>query len=110
MRRGTDGAIQWLLDGDPAIRWQTLRDVVGAAEGNVGRERSRVARERWGAWLLARQDRERTWAGDANASPDAAEAAGRDAGPFPGLCRVGSLRAEASRTVTGANRKGVGVS
>ncbi len=27
----TDRAIQWLLDGDPTIRWQTLRDLVGAA-------------------------------------------------------------------------------
>jgi hypothetical protein len=34
------GAIQWLLDGDPAIRWQTLRDVVGASARIVGRVRS----------------------------------------------------------------------
>ena len=27
-----DGTIRWLLDGDPAIRWQTLRNLVGAAE------------------------------------------------------------------------------
>jgi hypothetical protein len=33
-----DGAIEWLLDGDPAIRWQTLRDLVGAAESTVARE------------------------------------------------------------------------
>jgi len=31
----TDGTIQWLLEGDPAIRWQTLRDLVGAGEGTV---------------------------------------------------------------------------
>ena|SRR5438046_5319890 len=58
-----DKAIQWLLDGDPAIRWQTLRDLVGAPESSVERERSKVAREGWGARLLARQDREGTWAG-----------------------------------------------
>src|SRR5436189_4297690 len=58
-----DQAIQWLLDGDPAIRWQTLRDLVGATSRIVERERSKVAREGWGARLLARQDREGTWAG-----------------------------------------------
>ena len=36
-------AIQWLLDGGPAIGWQTLRDLVGAAERIVERERSKVA-------------------------------------------------------------------
>src|SRR5882762_9007878 len=63
LRPRTDGAIPWLLDGDPAIRWQTLRDLVGAAERSVERERRRVARDGWGARLLARQDPEGTWAG-----------------------------------------------
>ena len=36
-------AIRWLLDGDPAIRWQTLRDLVGATQRSVERERSKVA-------------------------------------------------------------------
>src|SRR5437899_3284617 len=63
LRPRTDGAIHWLLDGDPAIRWQTLRDLVGAAEGAVERARRRVARDGWGARLLARQDPEGTWAG-----------------------------------------------
>jgi hypothetical protein len=55
--------IQWLLDGDPSIRWQTLRDLVGASERVVERERSKVARDGWGADLLARQDRDGRWAG-----------------------------------------------
>ena len=55
--------IQWLLDGDPAIRWQALRDLVWAAERTVERERRKVARDGWGARLLARQDPEGTWAG-----------------------------------------------
>jgi hypothetical protein len=59
----TDGAIAWLLDGDPAIRWQTLRDLVGAAERTVARERRKVERDGWGARLLARQDPGGTWAG-----------------------------------------------
>ena len=41
----TDSAIQWLLDGDPAIRWQALRDLVGAAERTVEHERRKVARD-----------------------------------------------------------------
>jgi hypothetical protein len=54
---------RWLLDGDPAIRWQVLSDVVGAAPRSVERERQRVAREGWGTRLLAKQDPEGTWAG-----------------------------------------------
>jgi hypothetical protein len=61
--RGTDAVTRWLLDGDPAIRWRVLRDVVGAAERTVERERRRVAREGWGARLLARQDPDGRWAG-----------------------------------------------
>lgn len=63
-----DGVIEWLLDGDPAIRWQTLRDLVGAPERSIERERGRVARDGWGARLLALQDRAGTWAGEQ--SPD----------------------------------------
>jgi len=63
MTCSTDKVSQWLLDGDPAIRWQVLRDLVGAAEHTVERERQKVAREGWGARLLARQDPESTWAG-----------------------------------------------
>ncbi len=57
-----DAALRWLLEGDPAIRWQALRDLAGAAKPAVERERRKVAREGWGARLLARQDREGRWA------------------------------------------------
>ncbi len=63
VRPRTDGAIDWLLDGDPAIRWQTLRDLIGVAERTVECERRKIARDGWGARLLARQDPEGTWAG-----------------------------------------------
>ena len=63
LRPRADEAILWLLDGDPAIRWQALRDLVGAAEHIVERERRKVSRYGWGARLLARQDPEGTWAG-----------------------------------------------
>ena len=58
-----DGVTRWLLDGDPAIRWQTLRDLVGAPARAVTGARSQVANEGWGARLLARQDAAGTWAG-----------------------------------------------
>ena len=49
--------VQWLLDGDPAIRWQTQRDLVGAARSTVDRER-RKADVLWRAKrdLLPRRD------------------------------------------------------
>src|SRR2546427_444440 len=62
-RPPSDGTIRWLLEGDPAIRWQVLRDLLGAAERTVQRERQKVARAGWGARLLARQDPQGTWAG-----------------------------------------------
>ena len=47
--------IDWLLEGDPAIRWQVMRDLLDADPDRVAAERSRVAREGWGARLLALQ-------------------------------------------------------
>jgi hypothetical protein len=60
--------IAWLLEGDPSIRWQTERDLVGADAGTVERERRKVAREGWGARLLALQGPDGRWA--AGAKPD----------------------------------------
>jgi hypothetical protein len=53
----------WLLDADPSIRWQVLRDLTDAPPEDVAAERARVAREGWGARLLELQDPEGTWAG-----------------------------------------------
>ncbi len=41
--------LDWLLDSDPAIRWQVLRDLVHAPPEVVAAERGRVATEGWGA-------------------------------------------------------------
>ena len=60
--RGVD-VIAWLMDADPAIRWQVLRDISGADEADVTRERARVATEGWGAALLASQDPDGRWDG-----------------------------------------------
>jgi hypothetical protein len=57
--------IDWLLAGDPAIRWQVLRDIVGAPDDVVAAERARVASEGLGAGLLAAQAQDGTWGGAA---------------------------------------------
>ncbi|ROS30503.1 hypothetical protein [Cellulomonas sp. PhB150] len=57
--------IDWLLEGDPAIRWQTLRDLTDAPPGEVAAERTRVEHEGWGARLLALEDADGLWAGGA---------------------------------------------
>ena len=57
--------IAWLLDSDPAVRWQVLRDLVAAPADEVARERARVAREGWGARLLRSQAPDGSWGGGA---------------------------------------------
>ena len=54
--------IKWLLDSDPSIRWQVMRDLTGAPN-TFAAERSRVATEGWGAQLLARQAAAGNWGG-----------------------------------------------
>ncbi len=56
-----DAALEWLLEGDPAIRWQALRDLAGAPARTVKREQRRVAEEGWGARLLALQKPDGRW-------------------------------------------------
>jgi len=60
-----DSVIQWLLDSDPSIRWQVMRDLIGAPAEDVAAERARVATEGAGARLLALQDADGSWAGAA---------------------------------------------
>ena len=55
--------IDWLLDSDPAIRWQVMRDLTDAPAEEVAAERARVATEGWGARLLALQRTDGSWAG-----------------------------------------------
>ena len=59
----SDSAIKWLLDGDPAIRWQTLRDLVRAGDRVVKREQQKVAEEGWGTRLLKHQEPSGKWGG-----------------------------------------------
>ena len=60
---GGDRTIEWLMAGDPSVRWQVMRDLLGRPEDQVAVERARVATEGWGARLLAAQDPDGGWAG-----------------------------------------------
>src|SRR5437016_11343696 len=53
--------VKWLLDSDPAIRWQVMRDLTGEAPDAIAAERSRIATEGWGAQLLAAQSPAGYW-------------------------------------------------
>lgn len=58
-------AIDWLLDSDPAIRWQVMRDLLQDPAEEVAAERAKVATEGWGARLLALQGPDGQWGRDA---------------------------------------------
>jgi hypothetical protein len=58
-------AIDWLLEGDPSIRWQVLRDLTDAPAADVAAERARVEHEGWGARLLAHEGADGLWDGGA---------------------------------------------
>lgn len=55
--------LKWLLDSDPSIRWQVMRDLTDEAPAAIAAERSRVATEGWGAQLLAIQSPAGRWGG-----------------------------------------------
>lgn len=57
--------LDWLLDSDPALRWQVLRDLSDASPGVVAAERARVATQGWGAQLLALRGDDGQWSGGA---------------------------------------------
>lgn len=58
--------MSWLLEREPAIRWQVMRDLQDARPEAVAAERSRVAQEGWGAQLLALQSDQGAWGGSAD--------------------------------------------
>jgi len=67
-RHANDRVIGWLLDADPAIRWQVLQDLTNAPTEIVAAERSRVASEGWGSRLLDQQRPDGQW-GDGIETP-----------------------------------------
>src|SRR5437879_6556704 len=68
-----------MLDSDPSIRWQALRDLVHAPTEVVAVERAQVAIEGWGARLLALQGEDGQWGGS---SGTAGVTAGRSTARF----------------------------
>lgn len=86
-----DPVVQWLLEGDPAIRWQVLRDLLNAPEAEVAAERARVEHEGWGARMMALRAPDGLW-GNGACFPNTAAfaeataralAAGEAPPPFP---------------------------
>jgi len=63
-----DSVIDWLLDSDPSIRWQVMRDLTKPPAEIVAAERARVASEGWGPVLLDQQRPDGQW-GDGVATP-----------------------------------------
>ena len=60
-----DSVLPWLLDSDPSVRWQVMRDLIGTPAEEVATERARVATEGMGARLLAVQGEDGAWGGAA---------------------------------------------
>jgi len=60
-----DAVVRWLLDGDPSIRWQVLRDLTNSSDDEVAAERAKVATSGAGARLLSMQATDGRWGGAA---------------------------------------------
>ncbi len=55
--------VDWLLESDPSIRWQVMRDLTEETAEVMAEERSKVATDGWGSELLALQDADGRWDG-----------------------------------------------
>ncbi|GGD60740.1 hypothetical protein [Paenibacillus nasutitermitis] len=64
LRNPKRSVFKWLMDSDPSIRWQVMRDLMKAPDEIVATERARVATEGWGARLLSSQSPEGHWWAD----------------------------------------------
>jgi hypothetical protein len=67
-RSFNDPVIDWLLDSDPSIRWQVMRDLTDTSAEIIAAERARVASEGWGPRLLDQQRPDGQW-GDGTTTP-----------------------------------------
>src|SRR5512140_3053541 len=67
-RSSNEPVVDWLLDADPSIRWQVMRDLTESPAEAIAAERSRVASEGWGARLLDQQRPDGQW-GDGTTTP-----------------------------------------
>ena len=62
--------VEWLLDSDPSIRWQVMRDLLDTPKAEWRVERAKVETDGWGARLLALEDDDGQWAGGAHFPSD----------------------------------------
>lgn len=53
--------ISWLLNSDPAIRWQVMKDIQNVEESKYNKERQRLVKEGWCAKLLGIQGKNGLW-------------------------------------------------
>jgi hypothetical protein len=53
--------VDWLLDSDPAISWQAMRDLTDLSPAAIATERARIPREGLGAQILASQGSDGPW-------------------------------------------------
>lgn len=91
----TDENLDWLLDSDPALRWQVEHDLIGAPEHVWQATRAQIAHQGFGAVILARQDADGQWAGGAYAPAPGFSDAGvieRRAGDQPWIATTWALR------------------
>lgn len=83
----TDAVIDWLLDADPAIRWQVMRDLLDAPADDWRAERGKIENQGWGARLFALQDDDGQWDGGAFVPKGFSEQKWRDEGqPWTPTC------------------------
>lgn len=61
--KASPDVIDWLMEGDPAIRWQTMRDILGKPAVQWKREQRKVGAEGWGGRLMGLRDPSGTWGG-----------------------------------------------
>ena len=59
----TNPLIDWLMKGDPAIRWQTMRDLLDSSQKQWQSEQRRTLKEGWGVKLLSLQSSDGQWGG-----------------------------------------------
>jgi hypothetical protein len=57
-------SLDWLLDADPAISWQAMRDLADFSSGGIAQRRARIPREGIGAEILSCQQADGAWRRD----------------------------------------------
>lgn len=56
-----DRIIEWLMKGDPSVRYQVMRDLIGSPDELLKKERNRIENEGWGAEFLSRAKPDGGW-------------------------------------------------